>query len=265
MDTISSHPDLSVNNILLYSVLFSALWTYLWFNPKQQMRTRKWQTYWQLGGYSTFLLLGIKGVITEDLVFMFHNLNKLWSYPPILNPFSRAYFEIEIAWYLSQLYALAIDSTLKDFWIMLLHHLITPLEIYYSYQCGYGAIGMCVMFLHDTSDFFLHFAKTLKVFEQGKLTDIFFAVFAASFFITRLVLLPIFPYAYYFTEGTHQTPCGNVLGISILVLILLHCFWFYLILRMIIRFAKVGNVEKDIREGEDDDEKEFEDEKKKDM
>jgi len=254
--------DLSLFNIFLYSSFFSILWSYLWFNPKRQMRTRKWQTYWQLGGYSTFLFLGLKGIFAEDLVYVFHNLDRLWSYPPIFNPMSRAYFEIEIGWYLSQLYALSIDDTLKDFWIMLLHHLVTPLEIYYSWQCNYAAIGLYVMFLHDISDFCLHFAKTLNIFKHRRLTDIGFAVFALSFFVTRLVLLPFFPYAYYFTEGTHQTPCGNVLGITISVLILLHCIWFYLIVRMIIRFAKMGKVEKDIREGEED-EAESKDEKVK--
>jgi len=250
--TSTIQPDLSLFNVFLYSVAFSAVWAYLWFNPKRQMRQRSWQTYWQFGGYSIFWLLGFKGVITENLIYVFHNLDNLWNYPPVTNLFSRTYFEIEMGWYFSQLFSLAIHTSMKDYYAMLLHHIITPLEIYYSYQCGYAAIGICVMFLHDTSDVALHFAKTLDIFKFRALTDLAFVFFAVSFFVMRLVLLPIFPYAYYFTEGAHQTPCGNVLGMTISVLILLHCFWFYLIVRMVARFIRAGKVEKDIRDEEED-------------
>ena len=166
------------------------------------------------------------------------------------SPWTVLYFEMEVAWYVSSLICLLINRDLRDFWAMLLHHLITPAEVFYSYDCGYAAIGLVIMFLHDTSDVCLHLAKTFHNERLRRLTDLTFVLFALMFFITRLVLLPMCPYAYFTHPGDHHSTCGDALASMCSLLVGLHVYWFYLIIAMIVRFASVGEVEGDVREGE---------------
>jgi len=245
---VFKQPDLSLFNIAVYTILQTLIWLYLWYNPRQQMRTRRWQTWWQLMGYGGLWSIGCYAMYHEALLDIFGHITDVWHWPAMASAASRAYFEMEIAWYISQLFTLAIDRSLKDYYVMLFHHVITPVEIFYSYDCGYAAIGMTIMFLHDTSDVCLHVAKTLHNAELKLLTDAAFVTFAALFALTRLVLLPMCPYAYFTGDAEHQSFCGHMLAGTCSVLVVLHCYWFYLIVRMIRRFARAGKVEGDIRE-----------------
>ena len=106
------------------------------------------------------------------------------------------------------------------------------------------------MFLHDTSDVCLHVAKTFHNASLRRSADLSFLLFAVVFFITRIVLLPMCPHAYFTGLGDHHSTCGHALAGTCSILVLLHCYWFYIIVSMIIRFAKKGEVEGDVREEE---------------
>ena len=289
--------SLSLLRICVYAALMTAWWLYLWFGGRRRMRTRKWQTWWQLGAYSVLWLLGWWGMRQERLLDIFAHISDVWHYPPVHSAWTVLYFEMEIAWYASQLVCLLIHRELRDFYAMLFHHTITPAEIFFSYdvlshsahplhpllppsprpsfplmltpllhlllsfplfQCGYAAIGLVIMFLHDTSDLFLHIAKTFHNAKLRRLTDLCFVGFAVVFFLTRIVLLPMCPYAYFTGLGDHHSTCGHALAGTCSLLVLLHCYWFYLIVSMIVRFARKGEVEGDIREEEEDEEEEEE-------
>ena len=248
--TVPNQLSLSFWRILLYTSVITVWWLYLWFGGQRVMRTRRWQTWWQLGGYGTLWLLGLWGMKQEQLLDIFTHIADVWHYPPVHSASTLLYFEMEVAWYLSSLLCLLINRDLKDFWAMLLHHLITPAEVFYSYDCGYAAIGLVIMFLHDTSDVFLHLAKTCHNAGWRRLTDLMFVAFALVFFLTRLVLLPMCPYAYFTHPGSHHSQCGDALASMCSLLVGLHVYWFYLIVAMIVRFASVGEVEGDVREEE---------------
>ena len=248
--TVPNQVDLSFWRILGYTTVITVWWLYLWFCGNRVMRTRRWQTWWQLGGYGTLLMLGLWGMKQEKLLDIFSHIADVWHYPPVHDPWTVLYFEMEVAWYVSSLICLLINRDLRDFWAMLLHHLITPAEVFYSYDCGYAAIGLVIMFLHDTSDVCLHLAKTFHNERLRRLTDLTFVLFALIFFITRLVLLPMCPYAYFTHPGNHHSQCGDALASMCSLLVGLHVYWFYLIIAMIVRFASVGEVEGDVREEE---------------
>ena len=273
--------SLSLFRIVLYASLITLWWLYLWFGGHQRMRTRQWQTWWQLGAYSVLWVLGAWGMHQERLLDIFAHIEDVWHYPPVQSAWTVLYFEMEIAWYASSLLCLLVHRELRDFYAMLFHHIITPAEIFFSYdvrptpphpprptpllplppltcltlcrpvsQCGYAAIGLVIMFLHDTSDLFLHVAKTFHNAKFSRLTDATFVAFALCFFVTRIVLLPMCPYAYFTGVGEHQSTCGHALASTCSVLVVLHCYWFYLIVAMIVKFARKGKVEGDIREKE---------------
>lgn len=154
---------------------------------------------------------------------------------------------VVIVLFLFSLVNTLINRDSKDFGVMLFHHLITPAEIWFSYQCNYAAIGLVIMYLHDSSDVFLHLAKAFHNEAFKKCTDITFVLFAFIFFVTRLLLLPMCPYAYFFQQS-HQDTCGHILATTCSVLVCLHMYWFSLIVKMILRFAEEGEHEGDIRE-----------------
>ncbi|KAF7686284.1 hypothetical protein HF521_015646 [Silurus meridionalis] len=122
------------------------------------------------------------------------------------------------------------------------------------------------MLVHDAADYLLESAKMFNYAGWRKTCNYIFILFAAVFFITRLVILPfwimhctwVYPvtlyapfFGYYFFNGL------------LLVLQCLHIFWFLLILRMAIKFLPGNHIVEDERsdkEETDDSEDEDEDE-----
>ena len=126
--------DLSLLRISAYAAAITSCWLYLWFGGTRPMRTRRWQTWWQLGNYSLLWLLGWWGMRQERLLDIFSHIGDVWHYPPVQSQWTVLYFEMEIAWYASSLVCLLVHRDLSDFWAMLFHHLITPAEIFFSYD-----------------------------------------------------------------------------------------------------------------------------------
>jgi hypothetical protein len=131
--------DLSLYRICVYSAAITSCWLYLWFGGSRPMRTRRWQTWWELGNYTLLWLLGWWGMQQENLLDIFAHIGDVWHYPPVHSHYTVLYFEMEIAWYLSSLIRLLIQRDLSDFYAMLFHHLITPVEIFFSYDVSTAA------------------------------------------------------------------------------------------------------------------------------
>jgi hypothetical protein len=158
------------------------------------------------------------------------------------------------------------DVKRKDFWEMMIHHIVTILLIVFSYGSNFIRVGSLVLLVHDGSDVFLELAKLFNYCGWQILCDATFVFFAISFFVCRLVL---FPFRIIFTTGwSARLMTGaefsyyffNGLLLSLLVL---HIFWFSIIVRMVWSFLKTGNVAKDARSESDEEEDEQENEEKK--
>jgi len=99
-----------------------------------------------------------------------------------------------------------------------------------------------------------------KASGNGRLSvycDGLFAAFALTFFVTRLVLYPrylVYSLLYEAPAILGGTWPGYwVFATLLVVLQLLHVFWFYLIMRMIVGLLSQGNVEKDVRSDDEAD------------
>lgn len=235
-------------HIATMTASMAAFWIFLWFAPPRLMRMRQTQTVWNLVGYLIMITLGYLAVEESGYFKYFPNPYPAWSAPRYQSGIVNLYFEFEISFYASSLIGTIINYKDKDFYAMFLHHTITPFEIYFSQHCGFTAIGVSVMFLHDIADVFLHFANLFNKFKfHPRITDLFFFLFAGSFFYTRIVVLPWFPLGG--LDGSFGE-CAQRLAAACFILVFLHCFWFYLIIRMFIRFYNKGNIDQDIREHE---------------
>ncbi|KAL4613273.1 ceramide synthase 2-like [Arapaima gigas] len=154
------------------------------------------------------------------------------------------YYIIEMSFYVSLLFSITFDVKRKASLKQIIHHLATLVLLAFSWCVNYIRIGTLVMIIHDTSDVLLESAKLFNYAKWEKTCNTLFVVFAIVFMVTRLVIFPfwlihctwVYPvelypafFGYYF------------FNVMLVVLLFLHIFWAYLILRMVKKFL-FGNV-----------------------
>ncbi|GAM22453.1 hypothetical protein SAMD00019534_056280 [Acytostelium subglobosum LB1] len=195
---------------------------------------------------------------------LFPTIN-LWLGWPIqpFNTLYRTYYLLELAFYLHCTIAIFMETKRKDFYQMLTHHFATFFLVGASYWYRYHRIGLVILWLHNAGDIFLYTAKAINYLQKESknyvmyvTSELLFVLFVIVFFMMRLVFLPsvlvrtsLFE-AFYVSTTYPQFYSTNV---CLIVLLFLHMFWFYLILRIIYRKMINGSVE-DIRSDSEEDE-----------
>lgn len=120
-------------------------------------------------------------------------------------------------------------------------------------------------------DVFLYLSKTLHYSNiKSGAVEISFATFVIVFFVTRLVIFPLYcvipslnidlisALTQYFVQSRWRIPGGTALPGFLVVLQVMHVYWFYCILRMVI--GLVGAIRSGSRENCEDVRSEDEDE-----
>lgn len=182
--------------------------------------------------------------------------------------FFRFLYLLEIAFWTTSLIYLGVETIRTDFYVMGTHHIVTIYLTGLSFVLGWFRIGATVFLLHNLGDIFLYWAKTFYYSHApAKLIDASFAIFAFFFGLSRIVLYPIYCVVpsldtqllidlaaplglkYWELKGTISLP------ICLVVLQLLHIFWFSLIMKMVIRAIRASTVtsEGDCRSDSSDD------------
>ena len=170
----------------------------------------------------------------------------------------HVYYLVELGAYMHQLQWTQV--TRSDSAEMILHHLVTILVMFLSYITNLMRIGSTILFLHDLADIWLESGKCLNYMSKVRgrkwikhVTDVFFAIFTATFAYTRLWL---FPQQGVYSSVVHSAALygwAMYLMIGLLVMLqCLHVFWFFLILKMVVKlFHNGGSVSKDERSDDD--------------
>ncbi|XP_043833535.1 ceramide synthase 4-like [Dromiciops gliroides] len=167
-----------------------------------------------------------------------------------LQPALYWWFLLEIVFYLSLLLTLFFDVKRKDFKEQIIHHFVAVTLLYLSYSANFMRIGALVLLLHDVSDVLLEVGKMFNYAKWKRSCDTTFLIFALVFFVSRLVFFPIkvLYNTYYLSRAYFQPYFGFYLCNGLLMILqVLHVFWFYLILRMLFKFILVGGVKNDVR------------------
>ncbi|CAG2201557.1 CERS5_6 [Mytilus edulis] len=142
------------------------------------------------------------------------------------------YYQIEMSFYWSLLFSQFFDIQRKDFWEMFFHHLATIFLLTFSWSLNFIRVGTLVLVIHDAVDFWLEIAKCAKYAGFQKLCDAGFAIMGIVWFVTRLVIYP------FKVLKTSWFECKEIVGIypslyvfnaMLLVLLILHVYWFKLI------------------------------------
>jgi ceramide synthetase len=219
---------------------------------------------WKLLCHVFLTLYGAWAVLSQER--WWYDVDSCWElYPHMIN--SRAaywYYMFEFGTFGHEMLALFWEVKRSDFWAMFTHHVATLVLIAGSYTCNFLPIGCLVMMAHDLADFFLEVAKVFNYMVKArpwaqKITDVFFVLFALVFFVTRLVIFPIYiwwensmkmPRKYF---GYHYVGMA-MLNMFCLVLIMLHTYWMYLIVRMAVKMLASGEAPNDERSDDEDEE-----------
>ncbi|XP_049645445.1 ceramide synthase 4-like [Suncus etruscus] len=185
--------------------------------------------------------------------FILYHESWLWkpimcwdSYPNLpLKPALYCWYLLELSFYISLLITLPFDIKRKDFKEQVAHHFVTITLIVFSYSSNLLRIGSLVLLLHDCSDYLLEACKMFNYVRYERVCRAFFYTFSFVFFCTRLVIFPTqILYTTYFESIVGRTPFFGYYFFNGLLMMLqvLHVFWFYLILRMFITFASKGEM-----------------------
>jgi len=226
---------------------------------KQQNAAKKLkkatETCWRFVVYMLLFLWGCFVLFRTDWFLD----NSKWYPDHVHHPFTwdmKIYYFLELSFYLSLLISQFVDVKRRDFYQLFVHHVTTIILLTLSYICSFYRFGVVILFLHDVADVWLEAAKLTNYAKIQKVCDVLFAVFGILFFFTRLVYYPLYvAYAWFHYreaggEG-HIMKC--VVTLSYLLLVL-HCYWGWLIGKMAYRLIVVGKVEKDTRSESEDSE-----------
>uniref|UniRef100_A0A8C5N831 Ceramide synthase 5 n=1 Tax=Gouania willdenowi TaxID=441366 RepID=A0A8C5N831_GOUWI len=201
---------------------------------KPSTHTKFCESMWRFTFYLCIFTYGFQ--FLWQCSWMWDTRHCWYGYPyQVLTPGLYRYYVIELAFYWSLMFSQFVDIKRKDFLIMFIHHLATVGLISFSYVNNMARVGSLIMCVHDSSDFLLEAAKVANYAKYQRLCDSLFIVFSVVFFITRLVIYPVWLLNSTLFESWDiigPYPSWWLFNVLLLVLQLLHIIWFYLITRL---------------------------------
>lgn len=180
----------------------------------------------------------------------------------------RFIYRLEGAFYFQAIFTLFLWETKRhDRWQIFAHHVATVILIGYSYYLNLLHIGILVLACHEVNDIFLEMAKMARYAALPEWTSTTaFIAFAASWFVTRLYMFGfVVIRSTWFDTRARAIEVGDMLGLGravdiephlstlnglLIFLYVLHVYWSYLIVQIIIKALTPGGKLDDIREEE---------------
>ena len=129
--------------------------------------------------------------LNNDIEFSRESIWKNW--PHDISQQTYNIYKYYMSLYIHQIFLINIESKNTDYLSLTLHHLITLCLVSFSWYYNFIRIGVYVMALHDISDVFLEIAKCFNYLKNPKYSkgaDIFFVLFAFTFYYLRLYIYP---------------------------------------------------------------------------
>lgn len=160
---------------------------------------------------------------------------------------------ISLAFYWSLTLSQFVDNKRKDFWQMFVHHVLTLMLISLSWVCNIHRVGSLILLVHDCADVLVEAAKSLKYAKLQKACDIMFGLFTLAWIVTRLMMFPRIIYACLFQTLQPFYPVYFFFNSLLVILLMLHFIWTYMIFQVIAQSVKSGEVNGDVRSSSDED------------
>ena len=181
----------------------------------------------------------------------------------------RFIYRLEGAFYFQAIFTLFLWETKRhDRWQIFAHHVATVILIGYSYYLNLLHIGILLLACHELNDIFLELAKMARYASLPEWTSTTaFIAFAVSWFVTRLYAFGfVVIRSTWFDTQARAAEAGRILGLGgpvdiepelstlnglLIFLYVLHVYWSYLIVQIIIKALTPGGKLDDIREEEE--------------
>jgi len=211
--------------------------------------------------YSTFWIWECKIVLDRDFLFDPAGTFRNWSEKrnePTPDDVYWLYVSV-LGFYIQALFTcILIDEKRKDTQVMVLHHVCTIFLISFSLGMRFWAIGCLVLFCHDVCDIFLDLSKIFLYIQNrsncSKSCSIICEVGKTMGFITFVLSWIFFRFHLYprkalYAVGYHSTylidggpPVYLFYNFLLISIQLMHIYWFYFILKLLVRIAVGGKV-----------------------
>ncbi|KAJ7560797.1 hypothetical protein O6H91_04G146500 [Diphasiastrum complanatum] len=179
----------------------------------------------------------------------------------------KVLYSFAAGFYTYSIFALIFwETRRKDFGVSMSHHIASLFLIVCSYKIRFARIGSVVLAVHDASDIFMEIAKMNKYAGTPIIPDVFFVLFALSWFLLRLIYYPfwiIWSTSYESIQilklkehKAHGPIFYYIFNMLLIGLLVLHIYWWILIYRMLAKQIEArGKVGDDVRsDSEDEDE-----------
>lgn len=133
---------LSYELILVITSCITIPWLYSYHcTTAKHMRSKINQTWCQLIMYTFMFIYGIYCMINQNMFDIITRPTDMYTYPSFKpynnnNRITRLLYEIEISWYIASLLITLFTQHQSDFIAMLIHHIVTPIEVFGSWECG---------------------------------------------------------------------------------------------------------------------------------
>ncbi|XP_060924226.1 ceramide synthase 2 [Limanda limanda] len=212
---------------------------------------------WRFVFYLLAFIGGIAALYDKE---WFYDTREVWTGFPKQSMLESQYwyYILEMSFYASLLFSITFDVKRKDFKEQIIHHLATLVLLSFSWCVNYIRIGTLVMLVHDASDVLLESAKLFNYAKWEKTCQSLFVVFAIVFMVTRLIIFPFWLIHCTWVYPLHHYPAFfgyYFFNVLLVVLLCLHIFWAYLILRMVRKFI-FGTMTGDERSENEEEEEE---------
>ncbi|KAJ7368394.1 longevity assurance proteins LAG1/LAC1 [Mycena albidolilacea] len=236
-------------------------------------------------GYAV-VYFGITGAwglhIMSELPTWWYRTEYFWiDYPHWdMKPQLKRYYLMQMSYWLQQLIVLVLglEKPRKDYYELVAHHIVTLWLVGWSYLINLTLIGNAVYMSMDIPDMALAFSKLLNYLQLERPKVISFGIFVClwTYFRhylnlvilwsvwTEFDLIPEFSKQWVWAEGTYLVGWMQYqVFIPIMLLQCINLFWYFLILRILVRTILISETDDDRSDDEGDDEGDDEDENTK--
>lgn len=229
-----------------------------------------------------FLFAGPAGlwVMSNTPIWYFRIAGMYEGYPHKTLEWDFKFYYLFQAAYWSQqaiVLLLGMEKARKDYYELVLHHIVSLALIWSSYRFHFTHMGLPVYITHDISDFFLATSKTLNYIDHpfvGPYFGIFIVawIYLRHYLNIRILISEFYefktigPYELIWETEQYKSPLAHYISTTLIAsLQALNLFWLYAILRIAYRFLFQDQLEDDRSDYEDEDEVQAQIEEKEDL
>jgi ceramide synthetase len=138
-----------------------------------------------------------------------------------------------------------MESRKPDFGEMLLHHFVACSLISFSYLLNYVRIGSLVLLLHHAVDIFIHASKAFVDTSHKRIVALSYFGLVVTYAWLRVYVYPVYIMRSAWMESLPAAGSENIYGwgyfnFTLCVLLLLHIYWFGLIVKIGVHFQRSG-------------------------